>query len=205
MQMVGGIHFGPLQSRCMHSKLTVSFVQEINYFGLLRVTKKAMQLMRELKTGGLIQQVTSVGATSGVPLFSTYCASKWAIEGFTEAISQEVKPEWGIKFTIIEPGGFRTQWAGDKYVFTSGTTRRLAQFGTDFESTSSMIFASEKNPAYDHLDGQKVLKARQGTQVGDAVKGANAMYNLAIMEDPPLRVCLGSDAYNVSLLVWAHL
>lgn len=43
-----------------------------------------------------------------MPFFSIYCASKWAVEGFTEAINQEVKPEWGIKFTCIEPGGFRT-------------------------------------------------------------------------------------------------
>ena len=46
-----------------------------------------------------------------MPNFSIYCASKWAVEGFTETLSKEVKPEWGIKFTCIEPGGFRTDWA----------------------------------------------------------------------------------------------
>lgn len=81
---------------------------EINFFGLLDVTRKAMETMRDQKpSGGLIQQVTSIGGQKGVPTFSIYCASKWAVEGFTEAISQEVKPEWGIKFTCIEPGGFR--------------------------------------------------------------------------------------------------
>lgn len=81
---------------------------DINFFGLLAVTRKAMDVMREQKpSGGLIQQVTSIGGQRGVPLFSIYCASKWAVEGFTEAISQEVKPEWGIKFTCVEPGGFR--------------------------------------------------------------------------------------------------
>jgi NAD(P)-dependent dehydrogenase (short-subunit alcohol dehydrogenase family) len=82
---------------------------EVNFFGLVQVTKKAMETMREQKpSGGLIQQVTSIGGQRGSPTFSIYCASKWAVEGFTEAISQEVKPEWGIKFTCVEPGGFRT-------------------------------------------------------------------------------------------------
>lgn len=95
---------------------------EVNFFGLIAVTRKAMSVMRDQKpSGGLIQQVTSIGGQRGVPLFSIYCASKWAVEGFTEAVvsltcrratsgytnitqSKEVKPEWGIKFTCIEPG-----------------------------------------------------------------------------------------------------
>ena len=60
---------------------------EVNFFGLTQVTKKAMEVMREQKpSGGLIQQVTSVGGQIGVPLFSFYCASKWAVEGFTETL-----------------------------------------------------------------------------------------------------------------------
>jgi NAD(P)-dependent dehydrogenase (short-subunit alcohol dehydrogenase family) len=81
---------------------------DVNFFGLIAVTRKAMQVLREQKpAGGLIQQVTSIGGQVGVPFFSIYCASKWAVEGFTETIQQEVKPEWGIKFTCVEPGGFR--------------------------------------------------------------------------------------------------
>lgn len=66
---------------------------EVNFFGLIAVTKKAMSVMREQKpSGGLIQQVTSIGGQRGVPLFSIYCASKWAVEGFTEAVvRQEVQ------------------------------------------------------------------------------------------------------------------
>lgn len=67
---------------------------EVNFFGLLAVTKKAMEVMREQKpSGGLIQQVTSIGGQTGTPTFSIYCASKWAVEGFTESIAAEVKPE----------------------------------------------------------------------------------------------------------------
>ena len=108
-----------------------------------------------------------------VPLFSIYCASKWAVEGFTEAISHEVKPEWGIKFTCVEPGGFRTDWAG-----------------------RSMSFADERHPAYDHFDAKKAMGERNGAQAGDPVKGAKAMYQLAVMPDPPLRAVIGTDAYK---------
>ena len=87
---------------------------EVNYFGLLNVTRKALETMREKNSppGGKIQQITSIGGQKGVPTFSIYCSSKWAVEGFTEALNQELKPEWNIKLTCIEPGGFRTDWAG---------------------------------------------------------------------------------------------
>ncbi|KAL8783869.1 MAG: hypothetical protein Q9195_009261 [Heterodermia aff. obscurata] len=147
---------------------------EVNFFGLLQVTRTAMEVMREQKpSGGLIQQITSIGAQRGSPNFSSYCASKWAVEGATEAISHEVKPEWGIKFSLIEPGGFRTDWAG-----------------------RSMVFAEKRHPAYDHLDAREIMGARHGTQVGDPKKGGRAIYELAVLPDPPLRVVIGSDAYK---------
>ncbi|EHK96242.1 NAD(P)-binding Rossmann-fold containing protein [Glarea lozoyensis ATCC 20868] len=147
---------------------------EVNFFGLISVTRKALEVMRDQKpSGGLIQQVTSIGGQRGVPLFSIYCASKWAVEGFTEALSKEVKPEWGIKFTCIEPGGFRTDWAG-----------------------RSMAFPEKRHPAYDHLDAKKMMNDRNGTQAGEPKKGAQAMYEFAIMKDPPLRVVIGTDAYQ---------
>ncbi|ESZ91430.1 putative Uncharacterized oxidoreductase [Sclerotinia borealis F-4128] len=147
---------------------------EVNFFGLLAVTKKAMEVMRKQKPcGGLIQQVTSIGGQRGMPFFSIYCASKWAVEGYTESISQEVKPEWNIKFTCVEPGGFRTDWAG-----------------------RSMQFAEKKHPAYNHLDAKESMRKGNGTQAGDPKKGAKAMYELAILSDPPLRVVIGSDAYK---------
>lgn len=147
---------------------------EINFFGLLDVTRIALETMRDKQSpqGGRIQQVTSIGGQRGVPTFSTYCASKWAVEGFTEALSQELKPEWNIKLTCIEPGGFRTDWAG-----------------------RSMQFA-ERHPAYDHIDAKTQMTQRNGTQAGDPKKGAKAMYEFGIMDDPPLRSVIGSDAYK---------
>ncbi|KAI4094868.1 MAG: hypothetical protein LQ344_001913 [Seirophora lacunosa] len=166
---------------------------EVNFFGLMAVTKKAMEVMREQRpSGGLIQQVTSIGGQNGVPNFSIYCASKWvgipylnnrksiltrlcfqAVEGFTESVSHEVKPEWKIKFQLIEPGGFRTDWSG-----------------------RSMVFADKRHPAYEHLDARKKAEGRHHQQAGDPIKGAKAMYELAVMDNPPLRVVIGTDAYQ---------
>ena len=150
---------------------------EINFFGLLDVTRVALATMRDKQKpqGGLIQQVTSIGGQRGVPTFSVYCASKWAVEGFTEALSQEMKPEWSISLQNIEPGGFRTDWAG-----------------------RSMTFA-KRHPAYDHIDAETNMKKRNGTQAGDPRKGAIAMYELATMESPPLRMCIGTDAYKAMM------
>lgn len=148
---------------------------EINFFGLLDVTRTALETMRDKNSppGGRIQQVTSIGGQRGFPTFSLYCASKWAVEGFTEALSAELKPEWNISLTLIEPGGFRTDWAG-----------------------RSMTFAN-KHPAYDHINAEANMNKRHGTQGGDPKKGAAAMYKFATMPDPPLRVVIGSDAYRL--------
>lgn len=146
---------------------------EINFFGLISVTRKAMETMRELKTGGVIQQITSIGGQVGFPSYSSYCASKWAVEGFTEAVSKEVKPEWGIRFTCIEPGGFRTDWLG-----------------------RSMEFGEIDHPAYDHINGKESARQRNGTQAGDPAKAAQVFYDLAVMDDPPIRCIVGTDAYS---------
>lgn len=168
---------------------------DINFFGLLAVTRKAMDVMREQKpSGGLIQQVTSIGGQRGVPLFSIYCASKWAVEGFTEAVSQEVKLEWGIKFTCVEPGGFRYAIS----VLTLGDLSWLITCRTDWAGRS-MSFADERHPAYDHLNAKETMQKRNGTQKGDPIKGAKAMYELASLSDPPLRVVIGSDAYEAMM------
>ncbi|KAF2226126.1 hypothetical protein BDZ85DRAFT_213919 [Elsinoe ampelina] len=152
----------------------IRFQMDVNFFGLLDVTRKALEVMRVKNSppGGLIQQVTSIGGQRGVPSFSAYCASKWAVEGFTEALSHELRPEWNIHVQLVEPGGFRTDWSG-----------------------RSMDFGEVEIPAYDHIDPKSNAQKRNGTQAGDPAKGANAMYELATMKDPPLRCVIGTDAY----------
>lgn len=100
------------------------------------------------------------------------CASKWAVEGFSEAVQQELKPEWNIRLTCIEPGGFRTDWAG-----------------------RSMDFGEQNNPAYDHLNAKEAMGKRHMSQAGDPPKAAKVFYNLAVMKDPPMRCVVGTDAY----------
>lgn len=63
-----------------------------------------------------------------------------------------------------------------------------------------MVFPERRHPAYDHIDAKKDAEGRHMTQAGDPIKGAKAMYELAVMKDPPLRVVIGSDAYKVRLL-----
>jgi hypothetical protein len=92
---------------------------------------------------------------------------------------------------LHRPGGFRTQWAGESYVLLPPLLSRVLRI-----PTFRMVFGSSKHPAYDHLNAQAAMAARNGKQIGDPVKGARAMYELAIMEDPPLRVVIGSDAYT---------
>lgn len=146
---------------------------DINFFGVVNVTRVAMRIMRESGRGGRIQQITSIGGLNGVPAFSFYCASKFAIEGFTEAVSRELKPEWNIALTCIEPGGFRTEFSGD-----------------------SINFGELENEAYDHVAAREDAKQRNKSQDGDPAKAGEAFYELAVMKDPPLHVVLGSDAYN---------
>jgi NAD(P)-dependent dehydrogenase (short-subunit alcohol dehydrogenase family) len=116
---------------------------------------------------------SSTNIYQGVPSFSIYCASKWAVEGFTETVSKEVKPEWGIKFTCIEPGGFRTDWMG-----------------------RSMDFGEKNIELYDHLKAKEMASKRHMTQAGDPAKGSQVFYDLAVMDDPPLRCVVGTDAYG---------
>jgi hypothetical protein len=121
-----------------------------------------------------------------------------AVEGATEAISHEVKPEWGIKFTCIEPGGFRTvSWR--LRLSESHAKYCVEVFGlTPFQDWAgrSMAFGENKNPAYDHINAKEAMGKRHGTQAGDPVKAGKAFYELAVMDDPPLRCVVGSDAYK---------
>jgi NAD(P)-dependent dehydrogenase (short-subunit alcohol dehydrogenase family) len=81
---------------------------DVNFTGALLSTRAAIKVMREqTPPGGVIQQITSIGGRIGMPWMSMYSASKFALEGLTEAVAQEMDPKWRIKFTCIEPGGFR--------------------------------------------------------------------------------------------------
>jgi NAD(P)-dependent dehydrogenase (short-subunit alcohol dehydrogenase family) len=143
---------------------------ETNLFGTIIVTKAALPLMREQGSGHVIQ-VSSVGGRIGPAGRAPYAAAKWGVEGFSEALSREVGP-LGIKVTIIEPGGFRTDFAG------ASTTLR------------------EGRPEYEDTVGKMARYQRDynGKQPGDPAKAAAAIIHLASLATPPLRLPFGSDA-----------
>ena len=145
---------------------------ETNLFGTIIVTKAALPYFRERKAGHFIQ-FSSMGGRIGPPGRGPYSAAKWGVEGFSEVLSREVAP-LGIKVTIVEPGGFRTDFAG--------ISTRL----------------SEGRPEYDSTVGKTARFQRDynGKQPGDPKKAAQAIVRLTQEENPPLRLLLGSDAYN---------
>jgi NAD(P)-dependent dehydrogenase (short-subunit alcohol dehydrogenase family) len=145
---------------------------ETNLFGVINVTKAALPVMRTQRAGHILQ-FSSIAGRAGPVGRAPYAAAKWGVEGFSEVLSKEVGP-FGVKVTIIEPGGFRTDFAG------SSTAMR------------------EGRPEYDATVGKTVRFQRDydGKQPGDPVKAAAAILHIASVSDPPLRLLLGSDAFR---------
>jgi len=145
---------------------------ETNLFGVVHVTKAALPFMREQGSGHILQ-FSSIGGRIGPIGRAAYAAAKWGVEGFSEVLSKEVGP-LGVKVTIIEPGGFRTDFAG-----SSSTIR-------------------EGRPEYDATVGKTARFQRgfNGKQPGDPAKAAAAMLRITGSDNPPLRLILGSEAFK---------
>ncbi len=147
---------------------------ETNLFGVIIMTKAVLPYFRERRAGHVIQ-ITSIAGRIGPAGRAPYAAAKFGVEGFSESLSKEVGP-LGVKVTIVEPGGFRTDFAG------SSTELR------------------EGRPEYDATVGATVRFQRNynGKQPGDPAKAAAAVLHVASLADPPLRLLLGSDSYNAA-------
>lgn len=143
---------------------------ETNLFGVIIVTKAAIPLMRAQGHGHIIQ-LSSVGGRIGATGRAPYSAAKWAVEGFSEVLAKELSP-LGIKVTILEPGGFRTDFAG------ASTTIREGQ--SEYDATVGAAARFQRN--------------YNGKQPGDPAKAASVILQIAGLEQPPLRLPLGSDA-----------
>jgi NAD(P)-dependent dehydrogenase (short-subunit alcohol dehydrogenase family) len=147
---------------------------ETNLFGVIIVTKAVLPYFRKQRAGHIFQ-ITSIAGRLGPIGRAPYAAAKWGVEGFSETLAREVGP-LGVKVTIVEPGGFRTDFAGSS---------------TDLR---------EGRPEYDETVGATVRFQRNynGKQPGDPVKAGAALLRLASLPEPPLRIVLGSDAYNAA-------
>lgn len=147
---------------------------ETNLFGVIILTKAVLPYFRERRAGHIVQ-ITSIGGRIGPVGRAPYAAAKWGVEGFSESLAKEVAP-LGIRVTIVEPGGFRTDFAGASTELRPGRPEYDATVG------SAARFQSD----YD------------GKQPGDPKRAADALLRLVSMAEPPLRLLLGSDAYDAA-------
>lgn len=150
---------------------------ETNFYGALWVTQAALPLLRAQGSGHIVQ-ISTVGGVVSFPNLGGYNASKWALEGLTEALAQEVAG-FGIKVTLVEPGGFETDWAG-----------------------SSATFA-EQLPAYDDLR-TAVAAAWSDVKSGDPAATGPALLEIVDAENPPLRVFFGTAPLYLVPQVYAE-
>ncbi|MFK4086918.1 oxidoreductase [Kribbella sp. NPDC020789] len=165
---------------------------ETNLFGVVNVTKAALPVFREQRHGHFLQFSSIGGRVGGTPGMGAYQTAKFAVEGFSEVLNNEVKP-FGVKVTIVEPGAFRTDWGG-----------------------SSMTIAAN-HPDYDETVGamNRFRVESDGKQAGDPAKAAQAILQVVAADNPPVRLLLGSDALTraqqgaderaAETAAWAHL
>jgi NAD(P)-dependent dehydrogenase (short-subunit alcohol dehydrogenase family) len=155
------------------SDAEIANVHETNVFGLLRVTRAVLPHFRERRSGHIVN-LSSIGGLTGVAGFGIYNSTKFAVEGLSEALAQEVA-QLGIRVTIVEPGPFRTDFLGGSLAFAE---RILA----DYNQTAGRV--------------RTEATERDGNQPGDPTRTAEAIIKAVTSENPPLHLLLGRSAYD---------
>jgi NAD(P)-dependent dehydrogenase (short-subunit alcohol dehydrogenase family) len=143
---------------------------DTNLFGVVNVTKAALPVLRE-QGGGHVIQVSSIGGRLATAGLSAYQSAKWAVGGFSSVLAKEVAP-LGIKVTVLEPGGMQTDWAG-----------------------SSMTVPPISEPYQSTVGAMAAMHNAETLALGDPAKVAQVVLEVAAMDEPPLRLILGSEAY----------
>ncbi len=146
---------------------------EVNFFGALAVMRAFLPHLRARRRGWILN-LSSIAGVIANPGLGLYCASKFALEAVSEALAKEVAP-LGIKVVIIEPGPFRTDFAGRSLA--------VAPAIPDYEATAGVM--------------RRYFEQADGKQAGDPVKAARAMIELVGMSDPPLRLAMGNRAVDL--------
>lgn len=147
---------------------------DVNVFGAVAMMKAVLPYMRQRRRGHILN-ITSMGGFITMPGISYYCGSKFALEGISEALGQEVR-SLGIHVTAVAPGSFRTDWAGRSM---SRTPRSIADYDALFDPL------------------RKAREEKSGKQPGDPVKAARAMLAAIAAAQPPAHLLLGSDALGL--------
>ncbi len=148
---------------------------ETNFFGLVEAIKAVLPGMRKQKSGHIVN-ISSIGGLVSFGATGYYHATKYAVEGLSESLAIETAP-LGIKVTIVEPGPFRTDWSG----------RSLQESKTmidDYDSTAG--------------ERRRQSKKNSGKQVGDPVRGAQAIIDAVTSKNPPLHLVLGKPALGLA-------
>ncbi|MBR8655268.1 SDR family NAD(P)-dependent oxidoreductase [Achromobacter sp. Marseille-Q0513] len=147
---------------------------ELNFFSAVELSREVLPQMRARQAGHILN-LTSIAGLVAFPANGLYCASKFALEGFTEALHHEVKP-LGVRVTLIEPGAFRTGFAG-----------------------SAAMKAAREIADYAALDAgvAEYYASQDGRQMGDPAKGAQVIIDMVDSDAAPVRLMLGEDAYQL--------
>ncbi|MEP5613951.1 MAG: oxidoreductase [Cyclobacteriaceae bacterium] len=146
---------------------------DVNVFGAIRMLKLVLPFMRKQRSGNILN-ITSIAGLNGFPGISIYNGSKFALEGIGEALAAETR-HLGIKVTNVEPGPFRTDWAGRSATYNESKI-------SDYEESAAKNLNS--------------IKSASGNQIGDPVRAVKAMFELTKLENPPVHLPLGGPAYN---------
>jgi len=147
---------------------------DVNVFGAVAVTKAIVPYFRQRRSGHIIN-ITSMGGTITMPGIAYYCGSKFALEGISDTLSEELAP-FNIFVTAVAPGSFRTDWAGRSM---QRTPRSIADYDASFDPV------------------RQAREEKNGKQLGDPQKAAQAMLKLIDSANPPAHLLLGSDALGL--------
>ena len=146
---------------------------DINVFGLSRMIHVALPNMRKRRQGFIVN-LSSIGGLTSFPSLGYYNATKYAVEGLSEALWQEVEP-LGIKVMLVEPSGFRTDWAGR-------SATESPHHIDDYAATADLV--------------RKQLRAISGKQSGDPVRAVKAIVQAVESSNPPHHLLLGNDSFE---------
>ncbi len=171
--LVNNAGYGSLGTLEEISEDELQYQFDVNVFGAVRMTKAVLPPMRKQRSGHIFN-ITSIGGLVAYPGVSVYNGSKFALDGIGEALALEVA-HLGIKVTNIEPGPFRTDWAGRSANYQDVTI-----------------------PDYEQSVGERLnwIKEIDGKQDGDPVKAAKAIYHVSTLDNVPVHLPLGAGAYK---------